>query len=220
MRLELFAQALQRQRPQVGTGFAESLGGNPGSLTEFTDARIERAATQVQPGIQRALDLEVEPALDAARNELKTHRIDQQARNHADHGEDRGQLDQQPATELAPPQADQQAHRGNRDHQGQQAGDGHVDPEQPQVVTLVERGRIGGERQQERKHERRARHRNERYDPGPARRFGHDRCAIASAPQWNACVRSMARVQSAWPPMPICIGRGSWLVSRRKLNSR
>ena len=42
--------------------------------------RIERAAAEVEAGVERAFDLDVEPALDAARDELVAHGVDQHAR--------------------------------------------------------------------------------------------------------------------------------------------
>ena len=80
----------QRARPRARVLLARS-------LTSVSSVR----AAEVQAGVERALDLDVEPALDGARDELVAHRVDQHARHDADQREDRRQLEQQPAAELA-----------------------------------------------------------------------------------------------------------------------
>ena len=128
LRRELLAQALQRQRGgaagpafdqrlrgAAGAALGQLLGRPAGALRQFVDQRIERAAAEVEAGVERALHLHVEPALDAARDELVADRVDEQARQHADQREDRRQLEQQPAAELAPPYANDQPHRRDAD---------------------------------------------------------------------------------------------------------
>ncbi len=173
LRRELFAQALQRQRLRGARGFAEFLRGQPGAPGQFVDQRVERAAAQIEAGIECGLHLHVEPALDAARHELVAHQVDQHTRHHAHQRKDRGQLEQQAAAELAAPNPQRKAHGRHADHQHQQGRDGDVDPEQPDVVPLVQRRAVGGHRQQEREHQARPCHRHQGDDPGPARGFGH-----------------------------------------------
>ena len=66
-----------------------------------------------RPASSAPSTLHVEPGLDAARDELVAHGVDQHARHHADQREDAGQLEQQPAAELAAPHAQPQAHAGD-----------------------------------------------------------------------------------------------------------
>ena len=177
LRRQLLAKPLERERlhvdAAVGAALAEALGCEARLRGEVVDLRVECCAAEVQAGIERALDLHVEPAFDAACDELEAHRVDQHAGNHADQREDRRELEQQAAAELAVPHPQQQARRGRADHQHEERGDRHVDPEQPDVVALVERAVVGGNREQERQHQDRAGDGHQRDDPGPAIGFGH-----------------------------------------------
>ena len=180
-RRQLLAQPLQRHRLHVGLRIGQPLGGQPGLRRQIGDLRVERAAAEIEAGVERALDLDVEPALDAARDELVGDGVDQQPRHHADEGEGGDQPQQQPAAEAATPQPHHQPHGGHHDGQRQQAGDDRVDPEQPDIVLFVGGAVAGGDRQQEEQHQPDAAHRHRRGDPGPARGSGHA-CAVLPLP--------------------------------------
>jgi hypothetical protein len=177
LRRELLAQALEGERlhfeVRLGHTFARRSAAHAGLGRQVADLRVEGGAAEVQAGVERARDLHVEPAFDAARDELVAHGVDQHAGDHADQREDGRELEQQPAAELAALHADQEAHRGDADHQHQEAGHRGVDPEQPGVVALVEGAVAGGDRQQEREHQHRAGDRDQRDQPCPAVGLGH-----------------------------------------------
>jgi hypothetical protein len=154
LRPELLAQALQRQRRRRGARLAQPLGGQAGLAAEVVDERVERAAAQRDPGVERPLHARIEPDLDAARHELVAGGVDEQARQHAHEGEDARQLEQEPAAELAMPQPHDEAGSRQQDHEHQQRGDGDVEPEQPDEVALVEAAPLRGERDDEGEHER------------------------------------------------------------------
>ncbi len=170
---QLLAQPLDRQRLQLAAALAEPLGSQSGLLRQVVDLLVDGCPTEVQPGLERALHPDVEPALDAARDELEADGVDQHPRHHADEREDRRQLEQQPTAEAAARHPQQQPHRGDADHQHQQRGNDDIDPEQPHIVALVDNPVVGCQRQQEDEHEGSAGHRDQRNDPGPSGGFGH-----------------------------------------------
>ena len=108
-RVDLFAHALQRQRPDELAVVGQPFGRQPRLGHQVGAQRIERAAAERQAGVERAGHLGVEPGLDAARDELHRHRVDQHAGHHADEREDAGQLDQQAAAEFAAAQSNRRA---------------------------------------------------------------------------------------------------------------
>jgi hypothetical protein len=112
---QLFSQPLQRQHRR-STGHArQALGGHARLATEIRGQRVERGSAQVEAGRQRRLHTHIEPALDGAGNELVGNGVDQQARQHTHQADDGRKLDQQPAAELAAPQA-----QGQANHEPQQ----------------------------------------------------------------------------------------------------
>ena len=137
-------------------------------VRQVVGQRVERGTAEVQAGIERALDLDVEPALDRAGDELVGHDVHQHAGHHADQREDGGQLDQQPAAELALPQPPQQPERDPSDDEHQHHRNHHVDAEQARVVALVEGAVVGGLRQQEHQHEADRRDQRRASADGPA----------------------------------------------------
>ena len=137
-------------------------------VAEVADDRVDRAAAEVEAGVERAFDLDVEPALDRARDELVAHRVDQHAGQDADQGEDRRQLEQQAAAEAAARDAPEQAHGGDDDDRDERARQRDVDPEQPDVVALVESRVVGRDAEQEGEHQAGAEGGEGRDDPGPA----------------------------------------------------
>mmetsp|Transcript_53686 Transcript_53686/g.126315 ORF Transcript_53686/g.126315 Transcript_53686/m.126315 type:complete len:732 (-) Transcript_53686:1050-3245(-) len=178
---ELVAQPLQRQQLR-GAGIGELFSGVAGAVAEIGHHRVQRAAPEVEAGLQRTGQLDVEPGLDAAVHELVGHRIDHQPRHHADEGKDAGQLEQQPAAEAAAPHPQHQAHRGHQNDQGQHRRDRDIDPEQPVVMAFEEAPLAGGaDRQQEGQHAGDARQGHQRDDPAPARGPGHAARVTASA---------------------------------------
>ena len=172
---ELVADALERQTG-AGIGHLRQLAAGRARLDrQIVRKRVQRRSPQVEAGVERALDLDVEPALDRARDELVADGVDQHPRQDADEGEDRRQLEQQPAAEAAARDAPEHAHGGDDDHCDERAGERDVDPVQPEVVPLVEGRVVGRDAEQEREDEAGAERRQGRDDPRPAAAAGQDR---------------------------------------------
>jgi len=165
---ELLAQALECERLGRRGAVAETLGSEPRLGGKLGDDRVDRASAEVQAGVERAFHLDVEPALDRPRDELVAHGVDEQPGHHPDEREDRCELEQQSRAEAPARDVPEQSHRGHHDHQHQRARQRHVDPEQPHVVTLVERRVVGCDAEQEGQHHARAERRQGGDDPGPA----------------------------------------------------
>ncbi len=170
LRRQLLAHALQRQRRRRAARFGQAVGGGAGLAAEVGDQRVERAAAEVDAGVERVLHPRVEPDLDAARHELHAHGVDQHARHHADQRKDAGQLDQQQAAELALPRADRQPQRRQQDHQHQQRGHGDVQPQQRFDVALDEGAALAGQREHEQQHQADGDEGRRGHQPAPARR--------------------------------------------------
>ena len=190
----LLAQPLEPERRRRRAAVADALGGQPRLARKVGHQGVEGALAQRQAGIQRLRQPHVEPGLDAARHELVGHSVDREARQQPDQREDAGQLDQQPAAELAAAQPQHQAHRGKADHQREQRGDGDVGPEQPDEAALA-RGAaaaaVEAHAHDEAEHQHEAGERGQRDDPGPARRARHRLGPIRRA----ACARRPARTR-------------------------
>ena len=228
-RAELVAQALQRQRGG-GVGYGgERGGGNPRLGRKVGTQGFQRDTAQVQPGVQRALDLDVEPAFDGARDKLVRHHVDEHTRGEARERENRGQLEQQAAAKALAAQAHQQAHNDPDNHQQQQARHHHVEREQPRVIALVQLTVVGGLRQQEQQHKANRRHRGKAYPYRPAqcavvlaqvgRRVTRRLRGAHLAASMPICWFAVAEIdQSDWPNAPIWNGRGSWVKSSAKRN--
>jgi hypothetical protein len=227
---ELLAHAVQRQAGCGVRRLGQLVGCRAGLVGQVVGQGIERRAPQAQAGVQRAFDLDVEPALDRARDELVRHHVDQHAGHQAHQGEDQRQLDEQPAAELAAAQSRGEAHRHPADDQQQHAGNDHVEHEQAPVVALVQLAVAGRLGEQEHQHDRdgddhrdadgdrpadrtRAAEGGLRLDRG-RQRGAHRPCSTAT--RW---VREALMFQSEWPTAPIWKGRGSCETSSRNWKS-
>ena len=186
LRRKLLAQALQRQQLEPVGIFGRVFGGQAGLGGDVVDQQLQRGAAEVEAGFERALDLDIEPALDRARDELVGHAIDQRPRQHADEGEDGRQLEQQLAAELAVAHAPRQVGQGDQDHQPEGGGHADVDPQQPLVVPLVQGPVVGGDREQEGQHQHGATHRQQGDQQGPAQGTAAHVGRVSRAGRWYA----------------------------------
>ena len=113
---QLVTNALQHEASAGVGDFGKWAAGNACFGSEFVGQGIERGTTEVEPGVERTFDLDVEPALDRPCNELIGHHVHKRARHHADECKDRRKLDEQPAAELALLQPTQQPESDPSDH--------------------------------------------------------------------------------------------------------
>jgi hypothetical protein len=204
---ELFAQPLQRQQLRRA-GVGKLVGRVAGAAAEVGHHGVQRAAAEVEAGLQRAGQAHVEPGLDAAVHELVGNRVDHQAGHHAHQRKDARQLEQQPAAEASAPHPHGQAHGRRQDDEGQHDGDADIDPVEPVVVALEEAAvRGGADDEHEGQHAGHAGQGHQRDDPAPPRELRH--LNVKSGAKLRFCSMLSAKPDCR----PICIGRGSWVTS-------
>ena len=89
MDASLLAQMGQRGAPLRLRQLAEIQRDGAGFFSQLIKQRVKRAATQVEPRFKSLFDAHVEPGVDTLGDELHGYRVDQHARKHRHHAEDR-----------------------------------------------------------------------------------------------------------------------------------
>src|SRR5712691_5087904 len=169
---------------------------------------VERRAAEIESTLERALDAHVEPRLDALREKLQRHGIDEQPGNDAHQGKhDEHPESEQRAEHLCPalPRQDRELVRHKPE---ERQGDRRVQAEQQRIVLGKERrvGRRRGKQEQQDAAERGAADQN----------VGHRASRTGASGVNGNRFQSEASVHSRLVTALTRNGVGSWAGSRRR----
>ena len=194
----------ERQRHRVSLG------------NEVIEHAVERAAPEVDPAFERAVDRHLEPRFDRAREELDRHAVDQRARHHRHQCEQQHQAQRQLGAEHAGLELAAQRDELVDDQRGQHQRHRAVQHEQ-QRVALGERRRVGARGRQQEQHDRDQAHaQDQEVAHDGAGQCGPEMGGCAAHGETVQRCQSEEMVHSREPTALIWNGRGSWEVSRRR----
>ena len=101
LQAELVTHAQQRERSPLVAARRKVVGHELRLGAEVRQTVVEDGASEFEAGVERRLDAHVEPRLDAARDELQRHQIDDAARQHPHQREEDGQLGEKSRAEAS-----------------------------------------------------------------------------------------------------------------------
>ena len=177
---------LLEQRPRGTAGGGEPVGDDFGGREVLAHARLERRARQHERVVEALADLDVEPAVDAAVEELHGEEIHEQDRQRREHAEDPHHAGLEPrADDVAPPVAHELRELGE-----QQADQHHesrdVDHQDPRVQPAELFGMLGG-----------LHHEQDRGQPQQAAEADHDHRGRATQRRSDHANHSLVAFQSS-----------------------
>ena len=150
MRSRLLGRADQARRHAAGPRLGERECDLARLVRRLAEKEVERTTAEVQPALERAVDANVEPALDALAQELDGHRIDERAGQHRDEREEEHQAQREPRAEHPGLQVPPQPEKLHAYEQHQEHDERAIEHEQEVVAAREELGvrRRGREQEQ------------------------------------------------------------------------